>query len=154
MVRAAVLQSEEMGLKPVISRSAVHLINKKRQHLRIGYYGGIPNKQYEYDHRNDAALYPTDEMVQKKLAGAPESLRQIRSWQIQYAGPAVIEAFRRRAVSTGKQGEQLYTHRKAAEPESAFRYGVSSDNKNRYIIGEERSFTHHSSSASRNRQGL
>ncbi|POP32490.1 leucyl aminopeptidase, partial [Lactonifactor longoviformis] len=66
MIRAAVLQFEKMGLQPVIYRAASHAVNK-RQHLRIGYYGAVPNKQYDYDHRGDAALYLDQEFVQRKL---------------------------------------------------------------------------------------
>ena len=56
MIRAAVQQFTEIGLQAVIYRSATHCVNK-RQHLRVGYYGAVPNPQYEYDHRNDAAIY-------------------------------------------------------------------------------------------------
>ena len=56
MVKAAIEQFREMGLAPVIYRSAVHSVNKKQAH-RIGYYGAIPNQQFDYDHKDDAALY-------------------------------------------------------------------------------------------------
>ena len=38
IIREAVKQFAEMGLRPVIYRAASHSVNK-RQHLRIGYYG-------------------------------------------------------------------------------------------------------------------
>lgn len=41
-----------MGLKPVIYRAAVSVLTK-RQHIKIGYYGAVANKQYEYDHKDD-----------------------------------------------------------------------------------------------------
>src|SRR5699024_2660257 len=66
MVREAILQFQAMGLAPVIYRSAVHSINK-RQNLRIGYYGAIPNKQFDYDHRNDAAVYLDENLAARKL---------------------------------------------------------------------------------------
>ena len=55
MVKAAIEQFREMGMAPVIYRSAVHSVNKKQAH-RIGYYGAIPNQQFDYDHKDDAAL--------------------------------------------------------------------------------------------------
>jgi hypothetical protein len=48
MIRAAVLQFEEMGLKPTIYRYATHALTK-RQHHRIGYEGANPNKQYRVE---------------------------------------------------------------------------------------------------------
>ena len=56
MVRAAVKQFEEMGLKPVVYRYATHVVSKRGQH-RIGYTGAVANPQYDYDHRQDGALY-------------------------------------------------------------------------------------------------
>ena len=47
MIRAAILQFREMGLEPVISRGA----------RRTWVTGASANKQYDYDHRNDEALY-------------------------------------------------------------------------------------------------
>ena len=52
MVRLAIRNFEKMGLKPVIYRAALERINKKGVH-RIGYYGAIPNRQFDYDHRAD-----------------------------------------------------------------------------------------------------
>ena len=65
MIRAAITQFEQMGLQPVIYRSAVHMVNKGLH--RIGYYGAIPNPQFDYDHRNDIALYLDDDFVSRKL---------------------------------------------------------------------------------------
>ena len=58
MVRSAVLQFRNMGLEPVIYRHATHAVNK-RGNARVGYTGGIPNPQYDYDHRQDCALFWT-----------------------------------------------------------------------------------------------
>ena len=66
IVKEEIRQFAEMGLQPVIYRSAVHSVNKK-QHHRIGYYGAVPNQQFEYDHKDDAALYLDHEFVQRKL---------------------------------------------------------------------------------------
>ena len=56
LVREEIKQFEAMGLKPTIYRAAVNSINK-RMHIKIGYYGASPNKQMEFDHRFDNALY-------------------------------------------------------------------------------------------------
>ena len=77
MIRAAITQFEQMGLQPVIYRSAVHMVNKGLH--RIGYYGAIPNPQFDYDHRNDIALYLDDDIVSRKLLsnrGANETYKE------------------------------------------------------------------------------
>ena len=66
VVRLAVKNFEKMGLKPVIYRAASSVITKKEQ-IKIGYYGAIANKQYEYDHRYDQALFLDKRYVERKL---------------------------------------------------------------------------------------
>ena len=56
VVRLAIENFKKMGLKPVIYRAASSVITK-REHHKIGYYGCIANQQYEYDHRQDQALF-------------------------------------------------------------------------------------------------
>ncbi|MGI6012138.1 MAG: aminopeptidase [Ruminococcus sp.] len=139
IVRSAIVQFEEMGLKPVIYRSATHLINK-RQHLRIGYYGGIPNPQFDYDHRNDAAVYLTEEMVSRKLRALQNSFENCKELANTHAGPAVMETFgetpfvpeAKDCVFELSKKQQKLTVRLDTE---------SSQITNRYIIGKERSFT-------------
>ena len=87
MIRAAITQFEQMGLQPVIYRSAVHMVNKGLH--RIGYYGAIPNPQFDYDHRNDIALYLDDDFVSRKLRatrGAYETYKELAGV---HAGPAL-----------------------------------------------------------------
>ena len=62
--------------------------------MKIGYYGAIANKQYEYDHRNDQALFLDKKFVERKLeviATTYEHLK-VRSGEA-FAGPACIEMF-------------------------------------------------------------
>ena len=66
MVRAAIIQFREMGLEPVIYRHATHAVNK-RGSARIGFTGGNPNPQFDYDHRQDQALFMDSDFVQRKL---------------------------------------------------------------------------------------
>ena len=51
---------------------------------RIGYYGAIPNPQFDYDHRNDIALYLDDDFVSRK----PKHPRSIRTYK-ELAGVAM-----------------------------------------------------------------
>ena len=139
IVKRAVLQFEKMGLKPVIYRSAVHAVNKK-QHHRIGYYGAVPNKQFDYDHKDDAALFLDQEFVQRKLRVMQVAYEQVKELAGTHGGPAVIETFGEKPFTTEKKKEafSLTPHQQKLQ--------VTYDNEagqivNRYIKGEERSFT-------------
>lgn len=139
MVKATVPQFEKMGLAPVIYRSAVHTVNK-RQHQRIGYYGAIPNPQFEYDHKDDQALYLDHEFVQRKLRVLQVAYEQVKKLAGEHAGPAVIETFGETPFAPVKNPKActLTSHQQKLQ--------VSYDNEsgqivNRYIKGDERSFT-------------
>ena len=56
VIRIAADNFRKMGLKPVIYRAASSVITK-REHHKIGYMGGIANWQYEYEHRQEQALF-------------------------------------------------------------------------------------------------
>lgn len=139
MVRAAILQFREMGLEPTIYRAATHVVNK-RQHLRIGYYGGIPNKQYDYDHRGDAALFMDEDFVHRKLRAARNCYEQHKEMAAEHGGPACIEIFGENPFIPETKPEILQMSGEQQKLQ------VKCDNEmgqitNRYIKGEERSFT-------------
>lgn len=85
MVRQAVLQFREMGLEPVFTRRT----NTKA----IGVVSTSPNKQYQYDHRYDDALYLNHALVQNRLTLAENIFERYHDEASEYAGPAVIEVF-------------------------------------------------------------
>jgi aminopeptidase len=139
IVRSAIRQFADMGLKPVIYRSAVHLINK-RQHLRIGYYGGIPNQQFDYDHRNDAAIYLTEEMVSRKLRALQNGFEAYKELANTHAGPAVMETFGE--MPFVPESKDCVYELSSKQQKLMVRLDTeSSQITNRYIIGKERSFT-------------
>lgn len=92
IVRAAIRQFANMGLQTVIYRSACFSINK-RQNLRIGYFSTSPNRQYDYDHRFDDAIYLTKTFVSKKLEVQKKAYEERKDLAGQFAGPAVMEIF-------------------------------------------------------------
>lgn len=140
MVRAAVKQFAKMGLSPVIYRSAVHVADKNRRGMRTGYSGAVPNKQFDYDHREDVALFLDEDLVQRRLRAMQVAFEKHKEQANTHAGPAVIEIF----------GEKPFVPAVvSAAPalnEKQQKLQVRYDNEagqitNRYIIGEERSFT-------------
>ncbi|MCH5252515.1 MAG: aminopeptidase [Lachnospiraceae bacterium] len=85
MVRQAVLQFREMGLETVFTRRT----NTKA----IGVVSTLPNKQYQYDHRYDDALYLNKALVQERLKIVERLYETYKEQAAVYAGPAVIEVF-------------------------------------------------------------
>lgn len=139
MVRAAIIQFREMGLEPVIYRHATHAVNK-RGTARIGFTGGNPNPQFDYDHRQDQALFMDSDFVQRKLRSMQNAYETYKNQAAVHGGPACIETF----------GEEPFSPVTTPEAwtltETQQKLQVELDNEsgqivNRYIKGDERSFT-------------
>ncbi len=139
VIRKAVENFAEMGLKPVIYRSSVSALTKRR-HLKIGYYGAVANKQYEYDHRNDQALFLDKKFVERKLEVIRTTYEHHRELARKYAGPACIEVFGEEPFSPEQKEEAVNLSEKQEELQLQF-LSRQSGITNEYIRGDERSFT-------------
>lgn len=129
MVRAAVEQFKEMGLSPVIYRGK-----------RTGYSGTIPNKQYDYDHKNDEGLYLDEDLVQRRLRAMQVVFDNYKYLANTHAGPAVIETFGEVPFEPVSKKESVHLSPKQQKLKVHYS-NESGQITNRYIIGEERSFT-------------
>lgn len=139
IIRKAIENFAQMGLKPVIYRSAAHSINKK-EHIRIGYYGAIPNKQYEYDHKGDAAIYLDRAFMERKLGVMRSAYEEYKEQANTHAGPACVETFGEVPfVPVNK--EAAYRLSEKQQKMAVELANETAQITNRYIIGEERSFT-------------
>ena len=56
VVKAAIENFRKMGLEPVIARTPASFAEGRRV-FRLGFFGGAVNRQFDYDHENDKALY-------------------------------------------------------------------------------------------------
>ncbi|MFV0527164.1 MAG: aminopeptidase [Lachnospiraceae bacterium] len=139
VVKAAILQFGDMGLQPVIYRAASHSVSKKQQ-SRIGYHGGIANPQYDYDHRGDAALYLNEEYVSKRLRALQQAYDACKEEANGHAGPAVIEVFGEKPF-VPLTVSQAYKLSPAQQELQVHLDNESAQIVNRYIKGDERSFT-------------
>lgn len=139
MIRRAIQNFEKMGLQPVIYRSAVSTVNKK-QHLRIGYCGATPNKQFDYDHKGDQAIYLDRKFMERKLGVMRTAYENCRELARVHAGPAVVEVFGETPfVPASKQ--EAYRLSEKQQQIAVTMDNESSQITNQYIIGKERSFT-------------
>mgnify|MGYP004505425265 CR=1 FL=1 len=139
VVRLAIENFKKMGLKPVIYRVASSVITK-REHHKIGYYGCIANQQYEYDHRQDQALFMDKRYIERKLEVMKTVYEQNRELAAGFAGPAVMEIFGEIPFSPEvKDSAPAYSE---AQRSLALLYDSRSGQlTNEYIKGDERSFT-------------
>lgn len=139
VVKVAIENFKKMGLSPVIYRASSSVITKREQY-KIGYYGAIANKQYEYDHRLDQALFMDKRYIERKLDVMKNVYEKEKYQAAQFAGPAVMEIFGEHPFTPKAKVEAvLYTD---AQRSLARLYDSKSGQlTNQYIKGEERSFT-------------
>lgn len=139
VIRKSIENFEKMGLQPVIYRSGVSVLTK-RQHLKIGYSGAIANKQYEYDHRNDQALFLDKKFIERKLEVIQTTYEHHKEQAAQFAGPACIETFGEEPFTPVQKETVVKLSEKQEELALQFD-SRQSQITNRYIRGDERSFT-------------
>ena len=106
MVFEAVKQFEALGLRPTIYPAATKSLDKNR-HLKIGYTGTSPNKQYDYDHRFDNAIYLDKAFMKRRLEVLKNAYQEYESLCAGYAGPACIEIFGEQDFSPVKKDSAL-----------------------------------------------
>lgn len=139
VIQKAIANFREMGLEPVIWRTGVSVLTK-RQHLKNGYYGGIPNPQYDYDHRNDQALFLDKKFIERKLEVIRTTYEHEKNLAGKLAGPAVIEMFGQEPFSPVQKEEALSLSEK--QEQLSVQYDSrQSQIVNHYIPGDERSYT-------------
>ncbi len=139
VVRRAIENFEKMGLSPVIYRASVSVLTK-RKNLRIGYCGGNPNPQYDYDHRNDQALFLDKRFLERKVEVIQNTYEKYKEEAAQFAGPACMEVFGEKPFSPEQKKEAVKFTDRQEELSRQFE-NRQSQITNEYIRGDERSFT-------------
>lgn len=139
MVKVAIEQFEKMGLKTTIYRAAVSSIHKK-QHLKIGFHATSANRQYDYDHRFDNALYLDKALNDRKLAVAKVNYESMKEMADQFAGPALIQIFGETPFKPINKEEAFRLSEKQQKLSLEYQrdYSILSSN---YIKNDEISFT-------------
>lgn len=126
IVKAAIRNFGEMGLKPVI--------------YPRGYNSTMCNKQYWFDHKFDDALFLDKAFVKRKLEVSRQAFETRKEMAAMMAGPAVIEVFgetpfepenKKEAYSFNEEQQRLQVHFSLEYQQIV----------QEYIKGDERSFT-------------
>ena len=139
VVRAAAANFRKMGLEPVLYRAAAGVLAKKGAG-RVGYHGGIPNMQYDYDHRNDQALFLDKRFIERKLEVMRTTYERNKELARAMAGPAVMETFGEQPFAPQPKPEAPALTAKQEELQLLYD-SRASQMTNEYTPGDERSFT-------------
>ena len=126
MLREAIKEFRELGLKPTIYRALVD---------------GAPfNRQYAFDHRDDMGLFWDKHLLHRYIDVLKNSYEEVKEAAGGYAGPAVVEVFgeipfapvsKPECVSMSEEAQKIFVEYRSQNGEIT----------NQYIKGEERSFT-------------
>ena len=137
MMREVIKNLEELGLTVLCFRAPLQSISRNRLNSN-GFYSSSPNKQYDYDHKDDIALFYDNNFAERKLDELRKAYEANKEYMNLYAGPAVLETF----------GENPFL---PLEKESAFHLDekqqktrVSFTSKSRQLLTEYVDFTQRS----------
>ena len=139
VVRAAIENFKKIGLETIINRSQPSFLLGRNVH-KVGFYGTQPDKQFECDHEFDKVLYLNSMFITRKLECYKAALEAHKEEAGVFGGPAVIEEFGEKPFSPTEKPES-YRLGKEEQKLSVEYAGKAGMLLNRYVKGEERSFT-------------
>lgn len=123
MVKAAIENFKKMGLSPVMMP-----------------YSTSVNKQYDYDHKEDMALWMDKAYVEYRNECLHNALEKNKDIACKCGGPAVIEIFGEEPFAPESKSENA-SYSNEQQKLSVYMTSRRSQLINQYIKGEERSFT-------------
>lgn len=139
MMRRALENFDNLNLRPVIYRAAYSILYNPSL-FKAGYYGGIPNRQYEFDHKDDRALFLDKTYSNRKLEVIHTAFEKYKTEARGYAGPAVVETFGEKNFEPVNKPENLKLSEEQSSLWVEYRTQLGELQRN-YILEEERSFT-------------
>ena len=139
VIRAAVIQFEQMGLTPVFTREAVFSAQGRSGRKR-GVYSTSANRQFDFDHKDDRALYLDSRYVQRHLEVLDQAYRTYEKQAAAFGGPAVTEVFGE-PVFTPASKPQAYSCSEEQSALLARQAALAAEITDRYIPGDAYSFT-------------
>ncbi|MDR2042770.1 MAG: aminopeptidase [Clostridium sp.] len=139
MMKKAVANFAQMGLRPALYRSPVSILHYPVL-AKSGFHGANPNKQYDFDHKDDRALF-LDKMLTGRLTQVLRTAWEAyREEARDYAGPAVAETFGEPDFEPRNKPENLALTPQQRGLWLEYRNAAAALQRE-YILEEERSFT-------------
>lgn len=139
IVRAAMENLRKTGLRPTAYRYAVSAVSR-RSAGRNGFTGAVANPQYDYDHREDFALFLDPKFVEREIEVSRKTYEDNEELAAGMAGPVVMETFGEAPFEPVNKSE-AWALRGHQQKLSVKLNSALARLTNRYIIGSERSFT-------------
>lgn len=139
MIRAAIRNFEKIGLQPTIRRDAVSSFAGRGGRKR-GCYATAVNKQFDYDHKSDRALYLDKAFVERRLEALRSAYEHHKEAAKRHGGPAVVEVFGEEPFVPVTCPQALQYDEKQNRL-NVYYASAAGQITNQYIPGEERSFT-------------
>ena len=139
MIRQAVINFDRIGLRTTIYRAGTNIFQGRNVN-KNGFSGANPNKQFDYDHKEDQALVLDKPLTERKLECMKNAYEKYKTEAAVFGGPAVLEIFGEKPFvpETKKMACKLTEKQQKLSVEYAVKAGAL---QNEYIPGEERSFT-------------
>ena len=139
VVRQAVENFDRIGLQSTFYRAGANIF-QGRSVNKNGYCGANPNKQYDYDHKEDMALFLDGALAERKVEAVRNVFERHKELAALYGGPAVVESFGEEPfVPQNKETACRFSEKQ--QKLSVANAGKIADIQNEYIKGEEHSFT-------------
>lgn len=139
MIKLAIENFEKLGLKPSITRARFNLL-RGRGIYKSGYQGACYSRQYDYEHKDDSALFFDARLSTIKLEALKKAFENHKEEALLFAGPAVVEVF-------GEKSPEYVTPLNMpvfSKEQQEIKVRLTSESaiiQNEYIKEEERSFT-------------
>ena len=138
MMRAAIKNFEKIGLRPTIALETFSSFQAKG--AKRGAYSTSVNPQFDFDHREDRALYFDKSFVERRLEALRTAFEKNKKLAAEHGGPAVLEVFGEEPFAPESHEEAIHFSDKQQQL-NVYNASMSGQVTNTYIKGEERSFT-------------
>lgn len=139
VVRAAIKQFKEMGLHATFNRESNTSISGRGGRKR-GIYSTSINPQFDFDHKDDRAIYFDKNYVERRLEVVSDTYEKNKDKAAVFGGPAVIEVFGQVPFSPVSKEENI-AYADKQNSLSVYFMSESGQIVNKYIPGDEYSFT-------------
>ena len=139
VIRKAIENFRAIGLETIIHYSSPSFM-LGRSVIRRGLECSMPNKQFEADHEHDKVLYFDHGFMERKLESYRDAMELIAEKAAVYGGPAVVEGFGDKPFTPDENPDKTVLDAQTRKLLTQYS-SRAGEILNRYIKGEERSFT-------------
>ena len=139
VARKTVENFRRMGLRTTVYRCGVSALTIHGA-VRTGFTGAVPNPQYDYDHKEDAALMLDARYAERRVDVSLSVYEQYKELANAHGGPAVLELFGQTPFEP-KSSPNAWSYDDSQRALNVKLRNRMNQIRQEYVIGKERSFT-------------